>query len=249
MNLRVITDRAGTGAANMAADASMAAALGRAEIPPTLRLYGWDPPALSIGYHQSERDFDVEKLARSGIDLVRRPTGGRAILHWHELTYAIVLPLSAGSPRDLYMAVHDTLLDGIRGMGIPALPGGSDEGLRASYSSPDGVACFSRSVRSEIQVGGKKIVGSAQRKIGDVILQHGSFLLGPQHRRLAEFLQGGAHGPVPVDFVSKTTEAETILGRPVSFSEAATAVASAFVTRFSTPHPLTAGAAAELTGG
>jgi len=235
MILEVIRDGAGTGAHNMAVDTARSVALDRGEIPPTLRLYGWDPPALSIGYHQAEEDFDAEKLRAAGIDLVRRPTGGRAILHWHELTYSVVLPLSAGSPRDLYMKIHEALLGGIRGLGITAGLGGSDEGLRASYTSPGGLACFSSSVRSEIQADGKKLAGSAQRKIGSAILQHGSFLLGPQHRRLAEFILGGTNRGDLADFISKTTEAETILGRPVSFAEAAASVEESFVARFSKP--------------
>lgn len=232
MTLRVIIDGPAPGARNMEADSALAAALDRGEIPPTLRLYSWNPPALSIGYHQSTGDFDVGTLRGAGIDIVRRPTGGRAILHWHELTYAIVLPLSAGTPRTLYERVHGALLAGITSMGIGAELGGSDEGLRGAYETPGGVACFSRSVRSEIQAGGKKLAGSAQRKTGAVILQHGSFLLGRQHRRLAEFIRRTDGGAALPDFASGTTEAETILGRPVSFAEAADAVAEAFTTRF-----------------
>jgi len=218
----------------MEKDSALAAALDRGEIPPTLRLYSWDPPAVSIGYHQSAADFDGDKLRSAGIDLVRRPTGGRAILHWHELTYAIVLPLSSGAPRALYERVHDALLAGIRSLGIAAYLGGSDDGLRAAYDSTDGVACFSRSVRSEIQAHGKKLAGSAQRKTGGVVLQHGSFLLGTQHRRIAEFIRNGTVGEAPPDLASGTIEAETILGRGISFGEAAEAVAASFANRFST---------------
>ncbi|HLB00553.1 MAG TPA: hypothetical protein VJO14_04130, partial [Bacteroidota bacterium] len=124
------------------------------------------------------------------------------------------------------------LLCGIRGMGIPASMGGSDEGLREAYSSAGGIVCFSRSVRSEIHVDGKKLVGSAQRRIGGVILQHGSFLLGRQHRRIVEFINGGAGGKLLAGLEAGTTEAETILGRPVPFGEAAASIAAPFVARF-----------------
>jgi lipoate-protein ligase A len=234
MTLRVIIDGPAAGRLNMEKDSALAEALDRGEIPPTLRLYSWNPPALSIGYHQSASDFDTEKLRAAGIDLVRRPTGGRAILHWHELTYAIVLPLSSGAPRALYERVHEALLAGIGSLGIAAVLGGSDEGLRAAYENPGGVACFSRSVRSEIQAGGKKLAGSAQRKTGRVVLQHGSFLLGTQHRRIAGFIRSGTGGATAPDLTAGTTEAETILGRSVSFGEAADAVAASFTDRFST---------------
>ena len=97
MNVSILAEGRATGAGNMARDEALARALSSGEIGPTIRLYGWAPPSVSIGFHQEENDFDRAALARLGIDLVRRPTGGRAILHWHELTYCALLPLTAGS--------------------------------------------------------------------------------------------------------------------------------------------------------
>jgi len=243
MTLRVVVDGAAAGERNMEADAALADALARGEIPPTLRLYGWSPPAISIGYHQSEEDFDAVKMADAGIRLVRRPTGGRAILHWEELTYAAVLPLAAGSPREIYTAIHRTFLRGVLSMGIPADLGDGDGDMRAAGASPGGIACFSTSAKSEIRSGGKKLVGSAQRKVGGVILQHGSFLLGPRHLGIAEFVRPDRRGVALTGLASRTTDAETILGRPVSFAEAAGAISAAFSGDAAPADPVPAAAA------
>jgi lipoyl(octanoyl) transferase len=245
MTFRILTDGKAAGAANMARDEEFALELGRGGIPPTVRIYGWDPPAVSIGYHQPEEDIDRASLERAGIDLVRRPTGGRAILHWNEVTYCAVVPVSLGSPRAVYAMINEALLDGIRAMGIPAVLSGSDVDLRNAYSTAGGVPCFSFSVKSEVQVAGRKLVGSAQRRFGNAILQHGSFLLGPEHRELARFVRASGDDPpdgvsarITADLESRTTDARTVLGRPVPFEEAAGAIAAGFGRYFSrTPAP------------
>jgi lipoate-protein ligase A len=240
MNIRTLSDGKAAGAANMARDEELARELALGGIPPTVRIYGWDPPAVSIGYHQSGEEIDRAALARAGIDLVRRPTGGRAILHSDEVTYCAVLPLTLGPPRAIYAMVNEALLIGIREMGIEAQMGGSEPDLRRAYATAEGVPCFSFSVRSEIQAGGRKLVGSAQRRYGAVVLQHGSFLLGPAHRELARYVRptGGVDGPsfsagIAADLAVRTTDAATLLGREVAFPEAAAALAAGFERYFS----------------
>ena len=158
MNVSILAEGRATGAGNMARDEALARALSSGEIGPTIRLYGWAPPSVSIGFHQEENDFDRAALARLGIDLVRRPTGGRAILHWHELTYCALLPLTAGSALDLCDAQRGAPrrnpLDGHR-RGTRR-PGGRAETACAAAA---GIPCFTVSVKSEIG-GGRKIVGS-----------------------------------------------------------------------------------------
>jgi lipoate-protein ligase A len=241
MTVRTLAEGRAPGAANMSRDRELALLLERGEIPPTIRVYGWEPPAVSIGFHQREEDFDAARLARSGIHLVRRPTGGRAILHDHEVTYCAVMPLSLGPPRAIYRMLNEALLDGILAMGIPAALSGSGADLRRAYAGAEGIPCFSVSVKSEIQVGGRKIVGSAQRRYGRTVLQHGSFLLGARHRDLAGYLrsaEGDAASAVAAGLALRTTEAETVLGRPVTFDEAATALAAGFTRYFSrVPEP------------
>ena len=231
MTVRILREGPAGGASNMTRDETLARQLERGEIEPTVRIYGWAPPAISIGFHQREDDFDVPELKRAGIDLVRRPTGGKAILHAHEVTYCAVLPLSYGAPRLLYLMIHEALLGGIRSMGIPAELNAEDQDLRRAYATTGGIPCFSTSVGSEIQVAGKKLVGSAQRRFGRVVLQHGSFLLGAQHRELARFVRpadGSPDNDIAASLTTRTTDAESILGRPVSFNEAANALAEGF---------------------
>ena len=238
MTFRTLNEGRAAGEANMTRDEQLARALGRGEIPPTARIYGWEPPAVSIGYHQSPDDLDREALSAAGIDLVRRPTGGRAILHWNEVTYCAVVPLSLGAPREIYSLINQALLEGIRAMGIPAGLSASGADLRHAYATARGIPCFSFSVASEIQSGGRKLVGSAQRRFGAAVLQHGSFLLGPEHRQLSRFIRSGGPGDaaaeaIAADLELRTTDATTVLGRPVGFAEAAGALAAGFERFFS----------------
>ena len=246
MTLRILLEGRAAGAANMARDTELATALasGPSSLPasgePVIRLYGWEPPAVSLGYHQDAEDVDAAALAREGIDLVRRPTGGRAILHWNEVTYCAAVPLALGSPRQIYAMLNAALLDGIRAMGIAAGLAADDDDLRMAASSAAGVPCFSTSVRSEIRAGGRKLVGSAQRRFGDVVLQHGSFLLGPEHRALARFVRarrgeepGAPAAAIAAGLGARTTDAAAELRRGVGFVEAAGALASGFERYFS----------------
>lgn len=240
MTVRPLTEGKARGAANMARDVELALSLGRGGAAPVVRIYGWDPPAVSVGHHQDEGEIDRAALAGAGFDLVRRPTGGRAILHWNEATYCAAVPSSLGSPRAVYAMINEALLEGIRAMGIDAVLAGSDDDLRRAWSTAEGVPCFSFSVRSEIRAGGRKLVGSAQRRFPGGVLQHGSFLLGPEHRALARFVRGaGSADPavvraaVAAGLEARTTDASALLGRPVGFDEAAAALAAGFERYFS----------------
>ncbi len=215
----------------MAADEGMAERLRNGEALPTLRLYGWSPPAVSLGYHQDIEDFDLPSLRSAGVDIVRRPTGGKAILHDRELTYCIVTALDERGPRALYRSVNACLLRGLRNLGIDAELSSAEPDFRALYRDPSSIPCFSSSARDEIQFRGKKLVGSAQRRFGRVILQHGSLLLGPQHLGLVRFLSPGIReleGNMEEALAGHTTDAETILGREVTYDEAAEAIRRGF---------------------
>ena len=146
--------------------------------PPILRLYRGDPPALSIGYFQDETEVaDLEACRRAGIDLVRRPTGGRAVLHCDELTYSIIVPeahpfIDRGSVLDAYRSISRGLVTALNLVGITAsiVPEKSGQAAIAPGS------CFDTSSAYEIQVSGKKVVGSAQLRRDGVLLQHGAIL-------------------------------------------------------------------------
>lgn len=188
--MRFTPDMAGADA--MAADRSLAEAVARSGAA-DFRLYTWKPWCVSLGFNQREADIDAEALFTLGFDCVRRPTGGRAVLHANELTYCVAVPLSSGKgPRHIYAAIHEALLVGMapflsKDVEFSRVP----TDLRKHYASGDapGAACFSSSAESEIMWKGRKMVGSAQRVLGSVILQHGSILCGPGHERLADVLR------------------------------------------------------------
>lgn len=169
-----------SGAWNMAVDEAMLLAHARGLTPPTLRFFRWQPPCVSLGYFQSADDVDWEECARRGYDVVRRPTGGRAILHDEELTYSVVIAdkeiVGGSSVLASYAALSQGLILGLRALGIEAhLEGGrrkTEGGNPSSFTS--GANCFAAAARCDVMTGGKKIVGSAQMRREGVILQHGA---------------------------------------------------------------------------
>ncbi len=171
LSWRVLVDEPLTGAANMARDHALAAALRPGT--GTLRLYRWTPATLSLGRNEpftvGYREFLRE---RPDIDVVRRPTGGRAVLHDRELTYSVVLPARAlGGPRRAYRRINEALVEGLRGLGADARV------AEGRSLPPDAGPCFLEPAEGEVVVAGRKVVGSAQVRIGSAVLQHGSILL------------------------------------------------------------------------
>jgi lipoate-protein ligase A len=139
---------------------------------PVLRLYRWTPPALSLGRFQPESDVDLDACAAHGVEVVRRPTGGRALLHGGDLTYAVAMPRpvgAAGHVDALYRTIASALIAGLAELGVHAEIGG-DHG-------PSGPVCFVAAQGADLRVGERKLCGSAQVQRGSVVLQHGSILL------------------------------------------------------------------------
>lgn len=167
-----------------------------------LRLYRWDPPALSIGRNQS-----LEGTLSRGMAVVRRPTGGKAVWHEHELTYAVSAPVAAfGSLRTAYCEIHTRIARALRSLGVDAALAPYSRAVRPS----DGpTSCFAMPAGGEIVTQDRKLVGSAQVRRGDAFLQHGSILLGGSQERA-----GG---------MGETTLA-VALGRTVGFEEVARAI-------------------------
>jgi len=139
-----------------------------------LRFYTWEVPTLSLGKHQDTDDVDFEYLKRNGFDIVRRPSGGRAVLHWDELTYSVIVPknheLARLSVLELYNVISKLLVDGLRSLGYPVV---WSEGKKKPVSH----VCFQVPSTYEITLDGVKVVGSAQTRTQDYILQHGSIVL------------------------------------------------------------------------
>jgi lipoyl(octanoyl) transferase len=225
------------GAWNMACDAALLAA---AELPgfrPTIRLFAWDPPAVSLGHHQADLAADEIALLRArGVDWVRRPTGGRAVFHGGsdgELTYSVVAPLSESAlsrgVAESCRAIHGAIAAGLSALGIEvtlaARPsagpsrrgGGSERRVRPTSRR----ACFDAAASSEIETRGQKLVGSAQRRTRRALLQHGSIPLAGDQSLLAEIWPGSLGR-------DRSTSVSAAAGRRVGFDELAAALRSAF---------------------
>ncbi|NWG17392.1 MAG: lipoate--protein ligase family protein [Chloroflexi bacterium] len=160
----------------MARDEAILQAVGAGRALPTLRLYAWDPPCISLGYGQKASDVDFSRAAALGWDVVRRPTGGRAILHTDELTYSVALPagdtIAAGDVVESYRRLSRALVAGLEKLGVRPQADRRAEGVKDS-----GPVCFEMPSHYEITVGGRKLIGSAQVRRQEGILQHGSLPL------------------------------------------------------------------------
>ncbi len=213
-----------SGAFNMERDELLARRFSRrmTGTHPTVRLYQWRPWAVSLGHHQDEQSLDRRALSRDGIDIVRRPTGGRAILHAEELTYCVVMEAGRRSILQVYNAISDALVHGLRLFGVAVALQKSQPNFADVYRQPSSVPCFTSSARYEIEWNGRKLVGSAQRRYADgevdVVLQHGSILCGPAHRRLSDYLANqdpGVRERIRKEMEEKTVDLNEITGGPV----------------------------------
>jgi lipoate-protein ligase A len=216
---RLINTGFNSGIFNMALDTAIAFEVGNGSSPPTIRFFGWKPYAISLGYNQNFDDINLEKCKTEGIDIVKRPTGGRAILHSEEVTYSVIMPKIDASITEIYNVVSFALLNGIRRLGVHAEFEKSQIDFKSFYKTDVSVVCFSASAKSEIKVKGKKLVGSAQRRFDNYILQHGSILLGGYHEKLYEFLNVENRQHLKNEIELKTTNLKRELKRDVLFEE------------------------------
>jgi lipoate-protein ligase A len=177
---RLIVDDDRAGARNMARDVAILEAVEAGASPPTVRLYGWRPPCLSLGRHQGLEAADLDFCAAHGIDVVRRPTGGRAVLHHLERTYAVMAPLGSGPlPRPLqaaYRRICEGLVTAARRLGVAAELTGGEVNLQLPGPRTT-VPCFEAPAGGEVVVAGRKLIGSSMRSVGGHILQHGAILI------------------------------------------------------------------------
>lgn len=184
----IIEESPRSGAANMALDEAMAEAAADGAVPPSLRFYRWHLPTVSLGRHQKAADVDEAQLATRGYDLVRRTTGGRAILHTDELTYSVAGPvtdpLMAGGVMDAYLRFSNALLSGLEVLGLVA----NKAGARTRTPRDLSAVCFEAPSAYEITAGGLKLMGSAQSRRKGYVLQHGSLPLWGDITRLVDVL-------------------------------------------------------------
>ncbi|MFQ5444328.1 MAG: biotin/lipoate A/B protein ligase family protein, partial [Nitrospinales bacterium] len=167
---------------NMATDQALLTACNEGESPPTLRLYGWIKPTLTLGYSQDpDKEVDLERCRALDISVVRRPTGGRSVLHYREITYSIIAPVNHPRfPPDLagtYRVISLALLRGLKNLGISNGILVDEKKITRKRSPTRSPACFASTSRCEITVNGKKLIGNAQRRMSRAFLQHGSILI------------------------------------------------------------------------
>ena len=194
MNTLPLTiDGGATGAENMRRDVTLLQRCARGEIAGAIRVYWFDPPCMSVGRMQPMSDVDVDACARAGIDVVRRPSGGRAVLHEHEVTYAVVCRSDdarfGGDVLTSCARIHHAVALGLRMLGVSATPRAAAFDGRSDALETAALAdCFARPAAHELlDQHGAKLVGSAQARLGGALLQHGSVLLAAS--RAAGFLR------------------------------------------------------------
>ena len=216
----VVEPQGRPGAENMAVDEALLREAGRTGVS-VLRLYRWSPPCISFGRHEPARArYDRDEIRRLGLDTVRRPTGGRAVWHADEVTYALAAPISGlGSLRDSYVDIHARLAAALRCLGVAA--------ELASPRPPAGLgtgACFATPAGGEVLVAGRKVVGSAQRREAGAFLQHGSILLDGSQ----DVLRAVSRQPAADGAADAATTLRAVLQRPVGFTEVAEAICAAW---------------------
>lgn len=161
------------GALNMAIDRAMQLCRDEGSSPPTLRIYGWARPTVTMGRFQKLESVDMEACRDSGCDVVRRATGGRGVLHDDEVTYAVVASVEDGISREVkgsYAQIAEALAHAYRAFGVDAIV---TDGAKGSANSG---ACYLATTQADLSVAGRKVSGSAQVWVGSTVLQHGSLL-------------------------------------------------------------------------
>jgi len=232
---RVIFDKPIDGAMNMAIDEAILESVTSSSAPATLRLYAWEPPCVSLGYAQPVSDVSIVEITNRGYDLVRRPTGGRAILHTDELTYSVNGPQDeprlAGGVLTSYNVLAKALLYALQSLGIPAISvEKSPEETRFKGDKKNPV-CFEVPSSYEITVDGKKLIGSAQARRKGGVMQHGTLPLEGDLTRLIQvinFPDRESRDAAAVRLLEKAATVRDVSKKPVSWDKASRAFADAF---------------------
>lgn len=221
----------------MALDDAILSAAERGVSPPTFRLFEWERPAITIGYSQKlEEVLDYSRCERDGIEVTRRLTGGRAVLHDRELAYSVIGRTDAahfgGPVMETYRLIGTIILDAFASLGVTA-SWSKGRPLREQTERGIGPApCFLSASRYEITIGGKKAAGSAQRRIGSVFLQQGSILTSPGHERIARYLRDAIPGQSLLDAIrEKSIDLETAMGNPVDIPRLKKALFDSFANK------------------
>jgi len=231
---RVIEHPPAKGAWNMAVDEAILESVYSGDSPPTLRLYAWQPACLSLGHAQPFAEVDTQALATHGWEVVRRPTGGRAILHVDELTYAVIAPETeprvAGGVLESYLRLSQALMEALKILGLN--PEASEKSPGKKPDNPNPV-CFEVPSNYEITINGKKLIGSAQARRKEGILQHGALPLHGDLTRIIAALKSKdeeTQARAKVRLLDHATTVERELGSAPDWQQASNAFQQAFST-------------------
>jgi lipoate-protein ligase A len=225
------------GATNMAIDEAILHALADGQGQPTLRLYQWNPPCLSLGYNQHWRDIDEVACRELGYTWTRRATGGKAILHTDEATYSLIIPQNDprihGGIVESYRALSLGLLQGLQILGVPAVQS-ADSPPPEGEVSAGGPVCFDTPSRYEIIWNGKKLIGSAQLRRRQIVLQHGSLPLYGDLNRILTALNFSAEERASQAKLlpRRAATLQQTLGKKLIFEPVAAALSAGFARQF-----------------
>ncbi|MGQ9642222.1 MAG: lipoate--protein ligase family protein [Ignavibacterium sp.] len=237
MNWEVILSGENTGKFNMDFDLELAKSF---PSTPVLRLYRWKPYCISLGANQKIDEINFEKAKDDNIDVIKRPTGGRAILHSEELTYSVVFPIELNySAKAIYNEINLALKAGLTfyNSSLEQLELEHDQvDFKNFYKEDKSAICFAVSSKSEINFNDKKLVGSAQRKIGKVVLQHGSILCGDYHLRITDYLNFDDERRVEIrnEIARTTIDLKSILNQEINYEHLSDCIIQGFKKHFNT---------------
>jgi len=233
---RFIISNYAEGSWNMAVDEALLSEVSSRSSPPTIRVYGWEPPCLSLGVAQPISDIDLDSLQQNGWSIVRRQTGGRAILHTDELTYSIMAPkdhpLVQGSILDSYKRLSKGLLQTLKLLGVDAM---AQKQYSTITPANKGAVCFEVPSNYELTISGKKLIGSAQARKYEGVLQHGSIPLFGDISRIVDVLNYAneiLREEAKIRVLSRAATIESVSGKLFVFEEAAQLFKKAFQTEF-----------------
>jgi lipoate-protein ligase A len=235
---RFLNSGSGEAAMNMALDEAILLQHDAADTPPTLRVYAWERPTLSLGYAQhTAQEVDLDACRRYGVQIIRRPTGGRAVLHDDEVTYSVVMPRhlshGPGTLTEHYRRIGLALATALRQCGL-SVRLERPQRLTTARRAPTSPACFAALSRYELSVRGKKLVGSAQKHAQDALLQHGSIPLTLDRQRLFDCLRIPPQQRVGLvqEAYDTMTAIHEVATRPVCTSALHEALCSGFAATF-----------------
>ncbi|MEK3981239.1 biotin/lipoate A/B protein ligase family protein [Psychrobacillus sp. FSL K6-2836] len=222
---------------NMAMDEALLDWHSEGLIPPVIRFYEWNPATLSIGYFQSvEKEIDMDAVKRLGLGFVRRPTGGRGVLHEHELTYSVIVtesyPSMPATVTEAYRVISEGLLLGFQNLGLDAyfsVPNTDEQ--KENLKKPKSAVCFDTPSWYELVVEGKKVAGSAQTRQKGVILQHGAILLDLDEDKLIQtfkFASEAVRNRVSKSLSQKAVSINKIIPKPITIEECKAAFKKGF---------------------